>query len=131
MKRTLITIAAVSALCSAANAQGRKGLWISPSASLGVGTMADAYVPAPGFDTKFSVNFAIGAEASYMFTDNIGAGTGINFAGYGYLFRAEDGGNKMDYIGSQAFLEIPVFFRFVAGRGGNGFFTNVGFINGF
>jgi len=83
-------------------------------------------------DPQFSVILGVGVEASYMFGDHFGIGTGVNYTGYGYLWEGYGAGvgGTISYTGAQSMLEVPIFLRMVSGNGG-GFFVNFGLINSF
>lgn len=122
-KILLLTTTFFLSYCSHAQ---RKGLWIAPQLSLGFGTMSG--ISSIDMDAKFAFNFNAGADAWYMFTNNIGAGMGLSYGAYATKWNAD--GTGMDFIAAQATMDIPVFFRYVSGVR-NGFFVQAGFINSF
>jgi hypothetical protein len=126
MKKIALSILTLTTLFTA-NAQ-RKGLWIAPQLTIGAGTMTG--VSPSIWSPDASAIFMLGADAYYMFTNNIGVGTGIHYGGYGTQFSSFDSGDKLTYNGTQVTFDVPVFLRLVSGNGG-GFFAHFGVTHSF
>lgn len=127
MKKIILSL--IIFTCTLSVHAQRQGLWIAPHFTIGAGTMTQH---APSFlDVDASAVFALGGDVYYMFNNHIGAGTGMAFGGYGYQWTYNFYSESLEYTGTQGTVDIPLYFRYVSGKGGNGFFVNAGLIHHF
>lgn len=88
----------------------------------GISGMAD------NLESRIARAYGFGFDFSYMLREHTGVGTGIEWRGYAFTWRQNTGSVPTDYLGEQAQINIPVYFRYMKN---DKFVFDAGVINSF
>jgi hypothetical protein len=113
----------------AASSSSREGFWVRPSIFIGSGTLSGVNARFTGLSlsSRPKITLGGGADIGYMLGDKIGVFAGLWIGRYSYDLWGEYKFAKLDIIGRNVYIEMPMYFRFISSHyGKTGFFLDAG-----